>query len=90
VKTLTIVAFATTFVLAAPALTFAQDNSTNGTGNQDKGSSGWTGGTRNPSDGGDKSKGNLDTKSPETGVSYAEGLNLKGPPRQFPPGRPPE
>jgi len=91
VKTFTILALAMAFALAAPTLAFTQSNRP-----EDKGSTGWTGGSRDPSDSGDKTKGDektkgdVDTKGPESGTWYAEGSDLKGPPRQFPPGRPPE
>ena len=83
-KTLTFVACAAAFILSASAAAVAQDKAP-----QDKGASGWSGGSRDPNDAAGKNK-DLDKNSPEAGHLYATGLDLKGPPRAYPPDRPPE
>jgi hypothetical protein len=71
--------FAGTMLAAAPIM--AQDNS--GTAPEGRGSTGWTGGNR----------GQTGTGNPEAAKGQpfmASGVDLKGPPQQFPPGQTPE
>jgi hypothetical protein len=89
VKTLTLVACTAAFVLAGPVLTFAQENSSAGTAPENRGATGWTGGSRDQTKGG-KDVAAADAKVAPDSPWYAEGLDLKGPPRQFPESKTPE
>ena len=71
--------FTAAMLAAAPIM--AQDNS--GTAPEGRGSTGWTGGNRGPTG----------TGNPEAAKGQpfmASGVDLKGPPQQFPPGQTPE
>jgi hypothetical protein len=76
--------FAGAMLAAAPItvqVTLAQDNS--GTAAEGRGSTGWTGGNRGPT-------GAVNPEAAKGQPFMASGLDLKGPPQQFPPGQTPE
>lgn len=85
----------------APAATFAQENPTppantpdhsEGTKPHNRGSTGWGGGAREPE--GKQATGSI-SSAPKPGEAagqppMASGVDLKGPPQQFPPNKTPE
>jgi len=93
-------AMATTFSLAQgtqnpPATSLekpavAQDSSGSGTAPEGKGSTGWTGGSRNPAETTGQSAGRTDPEAAANQPLMATGLDLNGPAKRFPANQTPE
>jgi hypothetical protein len=75
--------FAGAMLAAVPITVSAQGNGNSGTAPEGMGSTGWTGGNR-----GQTGTGNLEAAKDQPFM--ASGLDLKGPPQQFPAGQTPE